>query len=124
MTLKELYEKIGGSYERATGVLRIEKLIDKHIRKFPNGGVVDALLKAGESMDPTALFESAHAMKGVCANLGLIGLAEAASDIAEEYRPGNARKLTDEGVKEKLRNIGELYGTTCDGIREYEESLV
>ena len=35
MTLKELYIEIGGDYDRALSVLRIEKLIDKHIRKLP-----------------------------------------------------------------------------------------
>ncbi|MBO4385089.1 MAG: Hpt domain-containing protein [Clostridia bacterium] len=123
MTLTELYEKIGGSYDRAISVLRIEKLIDKHIRKFPKGGVVDALIAAGDDMDPTALFESAHAMKGVCANLGLIGLAEAASELAEEYRPGNERRLTDGEVKERLERIRGLYRIACEGIGEYENSL-
>ena len=31
MTLKELYSKIGGDYDQAVRVLRMEKLIDKHI---------------------------------------------------------------------------------------------
>ena len=29
MTLRELYENIGGSYDQAINVLRIEKLMDK-----------------------------------------------------------------------------------------------
>ena len=36
MTLPELYQTIGGDYDQALRVLHIEKLIDKHIRKFPN----------------------------------------------------------------------------------------
>ena len=43
MTLKELYEEIGGSYEQATKVLRMDKLIDKHIRRFKNSGVFDSM---------------------------------------------------------------------------------
>ena len=123
MTLKELYQMIDGNYEQATNVLRVEKLIDKHIRKFPSGGVVQALIAAGDTMDPTQLFETAHAMKGVCANLGLTKLSAAASDIAEEYRPGNERKLSDAEVKLKIADISALYEKTAEGIRLYEASL-
>jgi len=122
MTLQELYAAIGGDYDKAVQVLRVEKLIDKHIRKLMKNGVVDSLIAAGESMDPTQLFETAHAVKGVCANLGLTELSDAASDIAEEYRPGNERKLTDEEVSAKLQEIAAMYQRTVDGIRQYEEA--
>ena len=69
MTLQELYQNIGGDYEMALRILRVEKLMDKHIRKFTKNGVVEKLLAAGESMDPKELFECAHAMKGNCGNL-------------------------------------------------------
>ena len=122
MTLEELYRTIGGDYDQAIRVLRKEKLVDKHIRKLPANGVVEALLNAGQTMDPVQLFETAHAVKGVCANLGLKELADAASEIAEEYRPGNARTLTDAEVQEKLSAISRLYQRAADGIRQYEES--
>lgn len=121
MTLQELYQAIGGDYAQALRVLHVEKLVDKHIRKFPKNGVVEALLAAGESMDPTRLFETAHAVKGVSANLGLVGISSAASEITEEYRPGNPRSLSDEEVKERLRHVEELYRKTAETIRLYEE---
>jgi len=119
MTLQELYEKIGGDYEQAQRVLRMDKLIDKHIKKFASNGVVDDLIAAGDEMDPAQLFETAHAVKGVCANLGLVGISEAASAIAEEYRPGNSRKMTDDEVKAKLAEIEDMYKKTAEGINEY-----
>lgn len=121
MTLKELYTEIGGDYDQAVRVLRIEKLIDKHIRKLTKNGVVDRLIEAGKKMEPTELFEAAHAMKGVCANLGLAKLSEMASEIAEEYRPGTPRKLSDTEVAERIARIEESYKKTADGIRRYEE---
>ena len=121
MTLQELYREIGGSYERAIGVLRVEKLMDKHIRKLTQNGVAERVIAAGESMDPTELFESAHAMKGVCGNLGLVKLADLASWITEEFRPGNARQHSDGEVKEIIGRIGEAYRQTAEGIRKYEE---
>lgn len=119
MTLEELYASIGGDYEQALRVLRVEKLVDKHIRKLTKNGVVDNLLAAGDTMDPTQLFETAHAVKGVCANLGLTGIADAASCIAEEYRPGNARTMSDDEVKAKLQDIATMYETTKTGIEQY-----
>jgi len=121
MTIQELYAKIGADYERGLQVLRVDKLLDKHIRKLPKNGVVEKLIEAGDSMDPTQLFETAHAVKGVCANLGLVRLSEAASEIAEEFRPGNPRRFTDEQVAAKLRQIAEIYANTKAGIQEYEE---
>ena len=121
MTLQELYQNMGEDYEQAIRVLRMDKLVDKHIRKLTKNGVVDQLLTAGETMDPTRMFECAHAMKGVCANLGLTGLSRAASDIAEEYRPGKARQHTDEEVKAMLSQIAAMYQKTAEAIRKYEE---
>jgi HPt (histidine-containing phosphotransfer) domain-containing protein len=119
MTLQELYESIGGDYEQALRVLRVEKLIDKHIRKLTGNGVVDNLLAAGETMDPTQLFEAAHATKGVCANLGLTRIAGLASEVAEEFRPGTPRTMSDDEVKDRLRAIDGLYETTKEGIARY-----
>lgn len=120
MTLQELYQQIGGDYEQALKVLRVEKLVDKHIRKLPGNGLIESLLAAGERMDPTELFETAHAVKGNYANLGLIRLSAAASEICEEFRPGNARRFSDGEVREKLREIGAAYGKVTEGIRAYE----
>ena len=120
MTLQELYQNIDGDYEQALRVLRMEKLLDKHIRKLTHNGVVEALIEAGSSMDPERMFETAHAAKGVCGNLGLVKLSAAASDIAEEFRPGNARQHSDEWVAEKLGEISELYRRTKEGVDRYE----
>ena len=119
MTLRELYATIDGDYDQALRVLRMEKLVDKHIRKLSGNGVVVQLLAAGESMDPSGLFEAAHAAKGVCGNLGLAKLSAMASEIAEEFRPGAPRGLTDGQVKEKLAAIAEVYARTEQGIQKY-----
>ncbi len=122
MTLKELYQNIDGDFEQASRVLRVEKLIDKHIRKFAENPIFGRLFAAEENMDATDLFESTHAIKGVCGNLGLTRLAALASDVTEEFRPGNTRKLSDEEVKAKLAQIKELYSKTVEGIKAYEEA--
>lgn len=122
MTLEELYQAVDGSYAQAKRVLRVDRLIDKHIRKFVPGGVIDRLVAAGDTMDATQLFEAAHAAKGVCGNLGLVSLQDASSAIAEEFRPGNARTMTDDEVRERIAQIAALYEKTKTGIATYEQS--
>ena len=123
MTLKELYAEIEGDYDQALKVLRIEKLLDKHIRKLPANGIFLDLIDAGKSMEPSKLFESSHAVKGVCSNLGLVKMAGLASEISEEFRPGNPRRLSDEEVRAKLAEFSALYEKTVAGVRRYEQSL-
>ena len=121
MTLQELYASIDGNYDHAVQIMRMEKLINRYLSKFPNSGVYEALAAAGESMDPTALFESAHAMKGVCANMGFDKMAAAAGEITEEFRPGNTRSLSDDEIKARIADIGVMYRHTVDVIRQYEQ---
>ena len=108
MTLQELYQSIDGDYDQVIRVLRMEKLVDKHIRKFTKNGVADRLLAAGKTKDPTEMFEAAHALKGVTGNLGLKDLCSIASELSEEFRPGNTRKMSDEEVEE-LKALIELH---------------
>jgi len=119
MTLQELYSNIGESYEQALRVLRVEKLVDKHIRKVITNGLIETLLDAGQSMDAVRLFEAAHAVKGNCGNLGLTALAAAASKISEEFRPGTARSMTDGEVKAELAELAALYEKTAKEISRY-----
>ena len=122
MTIRELYQTIEGDYDQAIRTLRMDKLLDKHIRKLAHNGVIERLFDAGDVMDPNELFEAAHAIKGVTANLGLVKLSDAAADLTEEFRPGNARKMSDEEVKERIDSIREMYKVTIEGIQRYEET--
>ena len=121
MTLQELYASIDGDYDRAVQIMKMDKLIGRYIQKFPKSGVHEALQAAGESMDPVKLFESAHAMKGVCANMGFDKLSEAVGLITEEFRPGNQRKHSDEEIKAMLADIDAMYKRTVAGIEQYAQ---
>ena len=122
MTLQELYQEMGADYEMAIRILRMDKLIDKHIRRFAGNEVIKGLLQAGEAMDPAELFDKAHAAKGVCANLGLSKLSNLVTVISEEYRPGNARTRSDEEVKQILEEIQRVYELSIEKIRQYAEA--
>ena len=119
MTLRELYESIGGDYEGAMRILQIEKLMDKHIRKFTQNGLVDTLVAAVDAMDATQIFEAAHAVKGVCGNLGLTDLYELAAILSDEFRAGSARQYTDEEVRQMVETLKALYQKTAEAIGRY-----
>ena len=124
MTVKELYGQIGGSYERAVQIMKKDKMIHKYLLRLADSGLCERLEAAEASMDPTQLFDSAHAMKGVCANLGLDELAQTAGEIADEFRPGTTRKLTDAEVKTLIEKAKTLYRRADDGIRASRDKLV
>lgn len=119
MTVQELYESIGGSYDSAKRILQMDKLIGKFVTKFLDDGSCQHLLDAAAAGDEKGMFEGAHAMKGVCANLGLDDLSAAASAIAEEFRPGSARTMDQAQLDQSLADLKEKYDQTIEGIRRF-----
>lgn len=123
MTIEELYAMMGGNYEHAKQILKMDKLIDRYVRKLKNSGVDEKLAAAVETMDAEKIFESAHAMKGVCANLGLDSLAEKAEIITEEFRPGSVRSKSDEEIQTVIQQTLEQYRTSISCIEKYEQGI-
>ena len=119
MTIQELYGKIGGSYDSALKILQSERLVSKFILRFLTDTSAQRLLDAYAAKDSTGMFEGAHALKGVCANLGLDELSRRASEIAEEYRPGNQPKLRAEELDQRMQELAELYEQSVAGIQEF-----
>jgi HPt (histidine-containing phosphotransfer) domain-containing protein len=103
--------------------MKKDKMISKYLLKLRNSGLIENLQAAAETLDPTAMFESAHAMKGVCANLGLDLLAEKVSALTEEFRQGSERRCSDDEIRAMLQDICELYNKTAAGIDEYEQGM-
>jgi HPt (histidine-containing phosphotransfer) domain-containing protein len=123
MTIQELYGAIGGNYDHAVQIMKKDKMINKYLLKLTDSGLYEGCKDAVESMDPTRIFEAAHAMKGVCANLGLDNLAEAVGELTEEFRPGAARKYSDDEVRAMWDKVDGIYAVTAEGINSYKESL-
>ncbi len=119
MTVQELYSNIGGSYESAKKILPMDKLIAKFILKFLTDQSCSRLLTAGEARDAAGIFEGAHALKGVCANLGLDSLSAAASEVAEAYRPGKDVGMEDAELDRRLAEIKTQYDGIVAGIQQF-----
>ena len=119
MTAQELYQNIGGSYDSAKKILQMDRLIGKFILKFLDEKSCAKLLNAYQANDPVGMFEGAHAMKGVCANLGLDTLSGMASEIAEEFRPGHTPVMSPEELEKRFADLKALYDKTISGIQEF-----
>ena len=119
MTVQELYASIGGNYENAKRTLQMDKLIAKFVLKFLDEKSCERLLAAGAEGDEVGIFEGAHALKGVCANLGLDDLSAKASAVAEAYRPGKPRTLDAAALAGILERIKEDYDRVIAGIQQF-----
>ena len=119
MTVQELYGKIGGNYESAKRVMQLDKLIVKFIVKYLDDASCAQLCAAWDKRDGAGVFEGAHAMKGVCANLGLDALSKDASELAEEFRPGNERILSDGEVTAKVAALRGKNEQALQAIRAF-----
>ena len=119
MTVQELYTNIGGNYERVKNLLQMDKLIARFIVKLPNDTSFEKLLSAWSAGDRQGMFEGAHALKGVCGNLGLDELAAAASRVTEEFRPGNTPTLSREELDAHMQQLRDRYEQTVETIRSF-----
>lgn len=119
MTVQELYDRIGGDYDAAKRILPMDKLIAKFVVKFLDDKSFEKLMSGWDAKDPAGVFDGAHAIKGVCANLGLMKLSAQASALAEEYRPGNARTMDDAEVERRIGELKADYDQTIEGIRAF-----
>ena len=121
MTVKELYDSIGGNYEEVLKRLMMDKLVEKFILKFHEDNTCDNLVKAWESQDATAIFETSHAAKGVCANLALTPLTEVLSIITEAYRPGKESERDQAAVNAAYEKFKKIYPEILEKITQFKE---
>lgn len=120
MTVQELYERIGGNLQSALRILQMDKMVARFIVRYLDEPSCGKLLEAYEKKDEKGVFEAAHAMKGVCANLGLDSLSAAAGEICEQFRPGSARTLSDSELDEKITQLKSLHERTVEGVSAFQ----
>ncbi len=121
MTLQELYASVGGNYESALRILQMDKLITKFIARLPQDQSFAKLMDAWKARSSSGMFEAAHALKGVSANLGLNSLSELASAVAEEFRPGKSRTMADEQLDSHMEQLRAKYEETVAAIQKFTQ---
>ncbi len=108
MTIRELYEKIGGDYEDVTKRLPKEELIGKFIRMYNTGAEIDSLVTAYRNKEYANVFEIAHNLKGMSANLSLNRMNQTMVEICEAVRHGAPAKDITDLVEESKAQHDEL----------------
>ena len=116
MTVKELYEKVGGNYNDAIQRLMSEGLIKKIIVKLADDANFANLLDAIDTDDTEKAFVATHTLKGVCANLSLDELANSFSEQCECFRAGDL-----ESGKAMMPELKEKFETLLEGIKELDD---
>lgn len=120
MTVQELYEKIGGDFNAAKKILPSDALVARFVVKLLKDGSIQKLRDGLAAGDGKAIFEGAHALKGVTANLGLTTLSDLAAEIADEYRPGRERTLSDDELGAKIDELNAKFDSTSEEIASFQ----
>lgn len=88
MTLQECFETIQADYNGVMGRLMTEERVVRFLIKFLDDSSYTNLMEALAGENYEDAFRAAHNMKGVCQNLGITGLGNAAGELCEVLRGG------------------------------------
>ena len=117
MTLKELYDNVGGDYEDIYSRFGNEDMIRMFIDMFVREPSFGQLKEAMATDDMEAAFTMAHTMKGVCANIAFTRLQKLASEITEDLRGGKDVPA----ARELFPTLERCYDETLQMIQKYKE---
>ena len=113
MTIQEVYEAIGGSYEEALGRMLKEERVTKYARKFLSSTDYEDMLAAIRDENWEEAFRFSHNLKGMCLNLSFTRLGEASAALCDYFRHG----APTEDYSDSLSEVGRLFRETEDAIR-------
>lgn len=86
-----------------------ESLYIKYIMKFLEDKNYEGIILNFEKGDYEAVFNSAHSLKGVTANLGLNPINAAAAQITELLRNKQAQEVDVEKLNDFIGQLDETY---------------
>ena len=115
MTIEEIYQKVGGDYKDALGRLMNDKLIARFLSKFRGSDYLQPIQSAYAKKDYKAVFEAAHALKGVAGNLSLTSIFLIASEITEATR--NLKEGEEVSLEDQIARLTEIYQLTIVTIQ-------
>lgn len=86
MTIEELYDRLGGSFEKVCGRLPGRQFVERFMTKYLTDDSAEHLLAAVRAGDEVEAYRYAMALKGVAGNLGFEDLEKAAAELAHALR--------------------------------------
>lgn len=118
--IKEFYDSIGGSYEKALPRLMKDKLIEKYVLKFPNDPTFNQLSDTVNAEDWETAFKCAHTFKGVTLNLSFEKLSAAAVLLTDTLRPESPDRTNSVKLKALLEDVKSNYQIVINAISNYK----
>lgn len=89
MTLKTLYQEIGGNYANIMDRLLQEERVKKFVLLFLKDSSHQLFIQALEQGDTKEAFRAIHTLKGVCMNLSFDALYQHSNELTEYLRADN-----------------------------------
>lgn len=117
MTIQECYEKMGGDYAQVAARLPSARLIERFIVKFLDDDSYANLCSAMKDGHREEAFRAAHTLKGVCGNLSIVRLYDAASELTELLRP--QMDAIPAGANVLMEHVDAAYALATATIRQY-----
>lgn len=114
MTIKSLYEAVGGDYKDVVKRLISEEFAAQLALGFLDDDGFSSLEKAMKNRNAEDAFRAAHTLKGVALNLGFKNLGESASELTEVLR-----KRTFDGADELFEKVRADYAVVISALRSY-----
>ena len=114
MDVKQFYQEINGSYQNALSIMINDALIARMLSKFINNNSCDAIISNYEKKDFRALFESAHALKGVAGNLALTPLYDIACVLSDATRNDD-----NPDIAKEIQQLKEIYSCIKENYAKY-----
>lgn len=121
MTVQELYEKMGGSYEDAKRVMMADPIIGRMVMMFKADPNYQKLMDAYAQKDEKAMFDAAHALKGVCGNLGMTELFQSVEIVTNIVRPANAAHRAEADLDSEMEKLTAAYEKVMAALGEFEQ---
>lgn len=97
-----------------------EAIYMKFLMKFPEDKNYDAIMENIRKNDYDAVFNSAHTLKGVSANLGLKPVYNASSQITELLRNRSEQQIDVDRLNEYTLQLQEAYGCFREILDSYK----
>jgi len=117
MTVKELYDSIGGNYEKAVQTMMNDAFIVRMLSKFIAKNAYADIIASYEQMKVREVFEASHSLKGVSGNLSLTSLYEKAGVICEATRTLNEGDSVN--LDKEIEELKEVYQRVKSGVEAY-----
>lgn len=117
MTIEKCYEEIGGDFSEVIKRMATLARVKKFLNKFLEDDSFSSLCSAVREEKRADAFRAAHALKGVCQNMGFGTLQKSSFQITELLRPETEKISSD--VRELLPVVEKDYLLTVQAIKKY-----